>query len=143
MFQHFNKSKVLSFFFFFAFFFLAKYGYPFFVASAKIHIQNMMHTGWNSARSELRLAFEKEVNTAAPDLDAGVKTKYLDCVTDKAVDYLNHTTCSYLYNKFITTTEEHMKAQDECIMASGYALEVEKIAEKCGDETIKMAAIQQ
>jgi hypothetical protein len=139
-----NKEvvKLLSFLFAFAVIFLAKMAFSFFATSAKIHTTNMMHAGWDQAKPDLRKAFEKEVEKSAPELDAEFKTKYLDCVTDKAVVYLNNTTCSYLYNKATTTQEEHLRAQDECIGASGYAQEVEKIAEKCADEMVKMAALQ-
>jgi len=138
--QGFKKEIVqfLSFLIPIAVFFIAKFGVGVFTTSAKIHTKNMTHSGWDSARAELRKSVEKEVESVA--LPSEIKKNYVDCVTNKAVDFLNHTVCSYLYNKLTTTMEEHLRSQDECIAKSGYNQELEKIAEVCADDTIKMAS---
>jgi len=138
--QGFKKEIIqfLSFLVPVAVFLIAKFGVGIFATSAKIHTNNMMHSGWESARAELRKSVEKEVGAVA--LPPDIKKNYVDCVTNKAVDFLNHTVCSYLYNKLTTTREEHLKAQDECIAKSGYNQEMEKIADVCANDTIKMAA---
>jgi hypothetical protein len=116
--------------------FAIKYGKTVFATSTTIHAQNMMHTGWNDAKKDLRKTFEK--NLVGIDLPEATKNKYLDCAVEKAVGFLNQTVCSYHYNKMTTSVEEHLKQQDECIRTSGYASAMEKYFEACADETIAM-----
>jgi len=116
-----------------------KFGVGVFATSAKIHAKNVTHSGWDGARTELRSSFEKELKSV--ELPPEIKTKYLDCITQKAIDYLNQTACSYHYNKFTTSAQEHVKEQDACINNSGYAEAMDKQFEACGDEVIKNTPI--
>jgi len=126
--------KLLSFVFVVGVFLFFKFGVGLVTTSATIHAKNAVHKGWDGARAELRKAFESQVQEIK--LPPEIKAKYLDCVTQKAIDFLNNTTCSYLYNKMTTTQEEHLRKQDACVMQSGYMEALEGFAEACGKEVI-------
>lgn len=127
--------KLVSFLVVFGVVLFFKFGVGVFATSAKIHAKNAMHSGWDGARAELRKSFEKELGTV--ELSATVKKELLDCMVQKAIDYLNQTTCSYQYNKFTTSAQAHVKEQDECIKASGYGEAMDKQFEACVDDALK------
>lgn len=110
---------------------------PLFYTSAAITVQNSLHMGWNSARSEIRRQFEAELKNM--DIDPLKKSKYLDCITDKSIDFLNGTTCSYHYNKVTTTKAEHIKQQDACVEKSGYIKKVEEMGYACAQDILVTA----
>ena len=107
----------------------AKFGGALLFTSANIATKNVTNSGWNGARTELRRMFEKELGDA--DMDPSSKSAFLDCVTTKAIDYLNQTSCSYLYNKALTSREQHMRDQDACIHKTGYAKAIEDASNVC------------
>jgi len=111
-----------------------KYGKSVFATSTAIHTQNMMHMGWNDAHKELRESFEKSL--VGVDVSDDVKNKYLDCLVEKAVNYLNQTVCSYHYNKMTTSAEDHIKQQDECVKTSGYLSALDMFFKECADKAV-------
>lgn len=84
--------------------------------------KNITGSGWDDAKPELsgkvRIAlteFFLPLDLKPPQIDAMV-----DCTTEKLVEFLNGTDCSYYYVESTTTMEEHLAEQDKCLNAANY-----------------------
>jgi hypothetical protein len=126
-------SLILSIIIYFALYYIVSLYYN----SAKIQLDILMHKGWNDSKKELRSTFEKELEFSLGEeiknIPSDIKEKYLNCLTEKSVQYLNQTNCKYKYNKKTTTLEEHLKEQSECYESSGYIAYFEKVINNCSE----------
>jgi hypothetical protein len=74
--------------------------------------------GWDDAKGEIKPMILEGLSEGLKDSDVGPMEKGViaDCVTDKVVEFLNGTDCSYLYVETVTSKEEHLKQQEECFV---------------------------
>ena len=90
--------------------------------SLAVTAQNTMGAGWDDAKPELMAQFSSTFatdwamfNLSQPDIQ-----QMSDCCATKAVEFLNTTDCSYLYNQNTTTEAEHLKNQETCMAKVKY-----------------------
>lgn len=83
--------------------------------------KNLTGSGWDDAKPELsgkvRVALTEIFEPM--DIDANQLNQVVDCTTDKLVEFLNTTECSYYYVESTTTMEEHLKEQEICLDKAG------------------------
>ena len=101
--------------------------------SLAVTAQNSMGTGWDDAKPELMAQFSSTFATDWAMFDLGpTKIQELaDCCAAKAVEFLNTTDCSYLYNQATTSEAEHLKNQEACMAKIKYEEEEMKFSLEC------------
>ena len=117
---------------------LFNYGFTVIMASVRIHIDNISHVGWNSAKGDIKKTFQLGLKDG--DFSEELKNNYVDCMADRAIAFLNNTSCSYKYNPVITQKEDHLRDQDDCVEKSGYTKELDVIASSCAETAAKKFA---
>ena len=117
---------------------LFNYGFRVIMASVRMQVENMNHAGWNSAREDLKKQFQSTLEGG--DFTEELKTAYVDCMADRAIAFLNNTSCSYKYNPTITKKDDHLRDQDDCVEKSGYTKELDVIASSCAETAAKKFA---
>ena len=115
-----------------------KYIYGAFFTSVGIEAMSMAGAGWDDSRETFLESYKAEVNKSEhfKSVPEDVKERYINCLADKTVEFLNQTECKYLYNQMTTSKEEHLKEQDACVQASGLGT---AIAEKHVPACVKVA----
>lgn len=128
------KSKIRIYFVYMFTFVFFRFLFPVFWPSVVLEYSTLRHRGWDGSKDILKQRYAASVKDIGMEKD--IEERYLNCVTAKTIDYLNNTTCKYLYNKKLTSGVEHIQEQDKCLKDIGFAQEEAKIDKTCTDEIL-------
>jgi len=94
----------------------------FIVPSLQVEATNATGAGWDDAKAEMNTTFMGVLTQeySAFALPPATLTTISNCITDRAVAYLNTTDCSYLYNPNTTSESEHLAQQEACMVKVEY-----------------------
>lgn len=111
-------------------------GWKFFGASAEIAAKNASGSGWNDSRAELSGKFRTVLDSRFEGLEGAqqISIDMTECMTTRAIEFLNGTDCSYLYNKATTSEAEHLSAQEACFKKVGYEDKEKELLLACTKE---------
>lgn len=106
-----------------------KFGLP----SLWVAAESAIGHGWDDARPELLAKNKASVaeNLALFDIDDSVKQELAECVTDRTIEFLNTTDCTYRYNPSTTNEQEHLREQEACFERAGVRQKEEEFDIQC------------
>lgn len=104
--------------------------------SIQVTASNVTGHGWDDAEAELQGKIQGVLQQSLSvfELPNNVTQKMAKCTTAKAIEFLNATDCSYLYNETTTSEEKHLAGQEECLKRAGYESKEEQFTFECMKE---------
>lgn len=102
-----------------------------------IRAEQAAGTGWDDAHAELLTTYQEAMESWENlDLGADTKLKISQCITDKAITFLNTTDCRYKYNQTTTSMAEHLTEQEKCMETVKFEEKEFELTMECAKEHI-------